>query len=310
MSSRPIHPPTSIPPLPEYIPPGHCQNCSHDLNALAVGSACPACGHPIQGLCRGCGYDLAGLAVSGVCPECSKPVADSLRGDLLAFAGSEYIAKLHTGVWYILAAIILMVCMAILGFVVAMVIGVGAGAPGSAHQFLEWGSLAGSLVGTGLSIYGWYLFSTPDPAGHLLDPGDRPRRIVRIAVLVTAAITLISTVIQFLEPAAARNPWVGRGNTPAGFMAVLAIVLMIAGFIVWIVQFFAAMRYLQWLAPRIPDTKLAKRARTYVWLLPVIYVPGALACGLGILVALVMYYNFLDAFRKALKRIAAAQVSA
>ena len=256
-----------------------------------------------MGLCRGCGYDLAGLSVSGKCPECGRPVVDSLRGDLLAFAGPEYVETLHRGVGLILASILFVVATMIGGFVILGVISAAgpAGAMGTLGDFVQWGSIAVGLIGTGLSVVGWYLFSTPDPGRHILDRGDRPRQVLRIAVVISAALTVMTYTIELIDPAT-RSPGL-RPVSAYGLLQVLAILLMIAGFVLWAIMFFAAMRYLQWMAPRLPNAAHVKTAGRYMWLLPVLYIPGMALCGLGPLVALVLYYNLLNAFRKELKVI-------
>lgn len=65
-----------------------------------------------------------------------------------------------------------------------------------------------------------------------------------------------------------------------------------------------AMRGLHpWLATRVPDYFIVKRTKTYMWLLPVLYIPGAALIGLGPLIALVLYWNLLDRLRKHVKSI-------
>jgi len=70
------------------------------------------------------------------------------------------------------------------------------------------------------------------------------------------------------------------------------------------------MLYLQWLGRRIPHNDLIIRSRRNMWLLPVLYIPGLLLCGLGPLIALILYYNLLNDYRKILKRIIAQQPAA
>jgi ACR3 family arsenite efflux pump ArsB len=60
-----------------------------------------------------------------------------------------------------------------------------------------------------------------------------------------------------------------------------------------------------WLARRVPDQWIVKRATTYRWLLPVLTTVGVLLIGLGPLIALVLYWNLLDRMRKHLKAIVA-----
>jgi len=47
--------------------------------------------------CVQCGYNLRGLEPQGRCPECGSPVGESLRQDLLRFAGAEALRRVGRG---------------------------------------------------------------------------------------------------------------------------------------------------------------------------------------------------------------------
>ena len=52
---------------------------------------------------------------------------------------------------------------------------------------------------------------------------------------------------------------------------------------------------------------MTARAKTMMWLGPILYTVGAIACGLGPLVALILYYNLLNWVREGLQAIRADQ---
>jgi hypothetical protein len=240
--------------------------------------------------CLKCGYTLAGLPTDGRCPECSAPVAESIRGPLLVYSSREYVASLHKGVFLILAAIIgqilLLIAAIAIGFASAATTGGKGGGGGDAVGIVL------ALVGVGLaiaSLVGWWLFSAPDPALSIGETGASARRVVRGALIAQLAFTLLELGFDFAPPT-------GGAVGVAMFVGVLSL-------LVTAVKFFASMRYLKWLAPRLPDEKVAKKSQTYMWLLPLLTTVGVILLGLGPIIALVLYWNLLDSIRKQLKAI-------
>jgi hypothetical protein len=57
--------------------------------------------------CIHCGYNLRSLLAEQVCPECNLPVRESLRGDLLQFSDPAWLARLISGMGWIVFACIL-----------------------------------------------------------------------------------------------------------------------------------------------------------------------------------------------------------
>ncbi len=241
--------------------------------------------------CIQCGYNLHGLTPERNCPECGMPIERSLRGNLLRNSSPAYLRKLHQGVFLILAAIIAQVLLIMVSFGIGIA---SASMAGSAPAMLQ---LILNILGTFVSLaslYGWWLFSSPDPAYVGREHGAAARRIVRLSVVLTAVVTVVNTPIAYFV-----NPGAGLGDP-------LMLLMMAVGLIsigVSAMLFFASMLYMRWLTPRIPDEKLFRRSKTYMWLLPILVTVGALACGIGPLIALVLYWNHFEFTRRHIKQI-------
>ncbi len=246
--------------------------------------------------CVKCAYNLCGLPGSGSCPECGTPVERSLRGDLLRYASPEYVAQLHRGVFLVQTGIIVMVLMVVLSIAIGIV-GIVSGAGLIMH--------VAALGQASLSVYGWWLLSAADPGQLSTNRGERPRRLIRIAVIANASITLAGFAIDLLGGVGA----IPAGTSGAKSIHVISIVMEIVSIGATLVQFFASMLYIAWIGPRLPSLRVVKRARTMLWLGPVLYTVGLLLLGLGPLIALVLYYNLLEWVRKDIRAIRAGKQS-
>lgn len=260
-------------------------------------------------LCAQCGYELRGLPQSGDCPECGFAIAQSMQRrqtGLLEHSGAEYLASLHKGVFLILASIIAMILVAISSVGVGLIAGLSAaGGGGGGGALTSMGfqigmGIVNALLGLALA-YGWWLFSAPDPSLVSGDTGEKPRRIVRAMVIVNVCMQVVSLVSSLAFQGAVMAP---GGTMGAGALGVglLMMVVGLAALVVFAVQYFASMLYVKWLALRIPNERVHKRAKTMMWLGPVLYVPGSCIL-IGPLIALVLYWNMLEWVRKDLKAI-------
>lgn len=261
--------------------------------------------------CVRCGYDLMGLPIGGQCPECGTPVADSLKGILLEHAAAEYLATLHHGLKLVLWSILLYVGLMIVVMFATVALGVGgamvapgapAGGPGAAaappvvpalvQPMLQLLMLVPAIMG----VIGYYRFSTPDPGFLGQEKPDSARQVLRVCSIVAAVNAGLSGAVAFSGGAFSPGAFTGAFSLDLA-LAIAAIVVALVGGLAWIVQFFAVMRYTRWLGRRVPDDHIVRRTQMYMWLLPVLYIVGSLACGLGPLIALVLYWNLLHRLR-------------
>lgn len=251
--------------------------------------------------CIQCGYALQGLPTAGKCPECGTAVADSLRGFLLQYAGRQYLETITKGLSFVLNGILAMVILMIVGVASAMALGAAGGGGLAAFTLVLMG--ASTLVSMAI-LWGYWQFTELDPGSAALDTERSSRKIVRVAVVVSAVVAVLSLLIE-LSGIAGSARGTGAGAAVDTTAAVIKGGLWLASTAAWVVQFFAVMRYTRLVGQRVPDAFIVKRCSTYMWLLPVLQTVGILLVGLGPLIALVMYWNLLDRLRKHLKSILA-----
>lgn len=288
---------------PPPLPPGSDVGIPPNDGPIPVVEPPPVASEPppIRGTveqdkpCFRCSYNLRGLPVSGVCPECGAPVMDSLRGLLLRFAAPEYIGDLRRGLVFVLVAAIITVVMMVVSLVAAILVTVGtSGSTGSMHiaqVILNFVGLGPAL----LAVYGYWLYTRPDPAYVGTEMPDTARKILRAAIVIGAVCALTKPVGYLLAGPGGMNFTTSNPAVMAGAIGVALSALV--GGVAWIAQFFAAMSYSKWIALRLPDAAIEKQAKLYMWLLPTVFVVGYLCVGLGPLAAMIMYLLFLNTLR-------------
>jgi hypothetical protein len=272
--------------------------------------------------CLVCGYNLRSIAVSGHCPECGTPVERSLRGILLRYSAPDYVAMLRRGITLVEASLFLQIVVGIVGVVVMFAImGLGAKAaasapappggkpaapgfagPGLAYEMAKQGAEA--LVKL-LTLGGWWMFSTPDPALTTQDPAYRSRRLLRVFLAISAAFSLASVIVGMFP--ALRAPLMPGPAVPAGMASAITYVAILGllGGGAQLLGFIFSMNYMAHLSRRIPDAAMEKQAKMYRWLLPVIYVFGMVVC-VGPLAAFIMYVVQIDTWRRRLRDLTRA----
>jgi len=255
--------------------------------------------------CARCGYNLRGLQVTGKCPECDWTIEASLQGGLLRFAGPEYLSSLALGAKIV---IILNIANAALGLVAVGIVATVAlmsgsiqttpGAPAPAVPLLgliEASATGLAVLATSVSLIGYWLLTTPDPALSLAEQPRAARRVVRAAVAAVVIIQAMGMVVAFMTPRLATGA-AGPMNTSQA-LQIAAGGLGVLGTIAGAVQFFAMMLYARWLAQRVPDSAMVERTKTYMWLLPLLYTVGSCLV-VGPLVAWVLYLLLMWNLRK------------
>jgi hypothetical protein len=182
--------------------------------------------------CRKCGYNLRAADPGGRCPECGAPVAVSARPELLRFADPAWVATLASGVRFILWGTL----------VAAVVTAAGLSAFG---ESLLGGlvSIAGGLV----HFYGAWLLTTPNPSTFGRDETLTARKVVRLTLAAGLVGTFLHTILV--------------GAPLPAFVLVGLPILDVASRGAEATGEFARFRYLAFLAARVPDERLARRAR-------------------------------------------------
>lgn len=203
--------------------------------------------------CRKCSYNLRGLHCDGRCPECGTPIGLSLQGDLLRFADPDWVDKVALGLKIILWMILFATVAAILGGALSHAV-----SPVLAPVIHFLASL--------ISFYGVWFITEPDPSGIGEDPSITARKVIR----VTLVVGLVSALLQIIAAA----------ETFSGVVTfVLGGLILLAG-IVALIGVFATFVYYEKLARRIPDDRLAVRARFLKWAYTIVLAVMAVAGGL------------------------------
>ncbi len=279
--------------------------------------------------CIGCGYNLRGLAADTNCPECSLAIALSLRGDYLAFASAAYRKVLIRSLGLITNGMLVLIGLTIIWAGIGTMQATIASGWTSAALGLARALLL--LVPYVMIALGLWMMVTPD-VGY--NGGNDPaiaRRVTRVAVVAMVALNAGSSVMQALTPVFA-----APGMTLTFWLVILVSWIASAAVLT---LFFSTLVYLRWIAGRIPSPKWQRRARLYMWLLPVVcIVPMALLMVIGMgglmvpsggmapsmtfwvvmglvmivtwLGALICYWNLMYYVRKEIRAIDAAAGSA
>ncbi|MFM9957967.1 MAG: hypothetical protein ACKVZJ_07810 [Phycisphaerales bacterium] len=251
--------------------------------------------------CISCLYDLKGLPIQGVCPECGTSVALSLRGNMLARSSWAYLATLQSGLVCVQAAVLSLGIGAltlVFGGFFAAAIAAALGQGGAAGGLFLLAALAGLVMSTvvpvALGLYGWWKVSTPDPHITVDDRGEPERRNLRAALWLELGIISIAALCLVAS-------WVGPGT--GGVAGTLFNIFLLCYFGALVLRYFLSLRYIRWLARRVPSEQLVRQTERLMWLGPVLMVAGALACFVGPIIAMVLYFNVVDRLRLNVKHI-------
>ena len=255
--------------------------------------------------CRKCGYNLRGMDATGRCPECGTPVGYSVQGDLLRFSDPEWLRGLRIGTWLILLGVLVAIVAAVLRVVLVRSVGAQ-----SAIAPLT------TILTHGLIVFGTWKLTEADPSGLGEDDYGAVRRFIRVALLIGIA----GTALQLFT---------SRMSLPDVAAKSVVVINAVTG-LIGIAGFSGQLVYLGRLARRLPDDRMASRARSLAWWIGVTYslilliglavtlvgprtAPGAPAptmvtfdciggiVGLGLIVAFVRYLLLIERFGKRLR---------
>jgi hypothetical protein len=191
--------------------------------------------------CRRCGYNVRGLRAEGLCPECGTPIGLSTHGDLLRYADPAWVEKLRLGIKYMLWGIVVSIVVGFLASCLARAAGRGK----------EVQQAIGLLAGL-LGVYGAWLLTSPDPSRIGEDRYITARKIVRFGLIVGLLNQCLMIAIYGIP---------GITRVVVLFLVIPAVLCGLLG----VAAEFAKFLYLEKLADRVPDPKLAGFARFLRW---------------------------------------------
>jgi hypothetical protein len=245
--------------------------------------------------CPKCKYDLVGCDPKGNCPECGTPVYCSVGRGVLNAVPIEQLRSAHLGFRLVTNLILLYIVSVIVSMVgLFYIIGV------NPDQYYPLAAIA-AIINNGIIfgiIYGWLRLT--QRLQNLPDALDRPdlRSFVRVVMWIFAGSTVI-TLVYGLFPSDPNAPPSAIDIAYAIFSFLVAILMLVV--------FVANVLYMGWFARLVGNTKMAKRAKHFVWYGPLIAVLGFFILFLGPLITLVLYWNMIEYTRRDLKKIIAAR---
>jgi hypothetical protein len=247
--------------------------------------------------CLGCFYELGGLQHSLPCPECGKPITESLRGNYLQYADRAWFKKLLLGarmtMWGFWTVLITLSFVMLSTLAYLWITQSSSGTPldyfQSCFTLLSGLALVSFGIALILSMTGWFILTTREP-NRLVFTNDRSRKISRytlVAWIVLSAVTILGySITQMFAPV------LGTASGYAGW----ALHASVSGCFYWF-----SMAYIRDLANRMPAPRLARHAHDRRWVLVLLTTIGTLLCGLGPLIALLLFFVSIDELCTTLK---------
>lgn len=269
-----------------------CSNCNYNLTGLDLAGNCPECGDLILQKCFWCDYDLTNTNPDTNCPECGVPATTSIGQGVLATTPLDLLKTIHKG--FRLATILILVYIV---WVVVAMVGFMSIAFDPKHYNLM-GTSASIITNTIIFgiIFGWWKIASPIPGlPEDVDGSDR-RGFLKATLIAFAIITAISMLVSFIPT---------NQDPDAPFTTIEYVMLggQLISFVVMIAMYIAQLRYLQWFAKLVNNTKMHKRAKHMIWSGPLIFCVGFFLILLGPLIVLILYWNMIEYLRRDVKKI-------
>jgi hypothetical protein len=239
--------------------------------------------------CRRCGGNLNGQHLGGRCAGCGEPVGASVYGDLLAYADPAWLRAVGNGLrtvwWTILVVAGLIAVLAIIFSVVGIreasrQIASGAATrpatQGASELELSPGGI-GWQVGGGLVylavlftvIRGVWLATTADPRRPTPDLDAPLQKRTRTLFAATGGKAVIDLIVALVVTSVTGNASLTERQAVAAHPLMLASDLVTGA--LFVTALVSLAYHLSRLAGRVPDLRLAARARAAGW--------GLASCG-------------------------------
>ncbi|MCE9620590.1 MAG: GNAT family N-acetyltransferase [Planctomycetes bacterium] len=225
-------------------------------------------------------------------------------GPLLENSGREHITKLQSGVFWIMASIVVKVLPVFIDYTTNF-------GPGShikqasnnpSDEFeLIWDGLR--FMAVMMSTYGLWRLSTPSPVRLSADNGSLRRRLLRIGIVITG----INSLAWFLSMTTPLAMFPSNAFGPEGIYVAILLVIVIVIYItvVSLATFGFALLYIRWLADRIPNVPIKQLALYLIWIgIPLcLWDWNSTAPRISTLLAMTIYFILLILLRRELNGI-------
>jgi len=231
----------------------------------------------------------------------------------LAASPTEYIRTLGSGFACIKWGILLSL---LLGFILpfALQFAVQSGVPTSTsvpqmHPAMEVFIAVLASAASILAAVGWYRVTEADPSlpDVLGRAGQRTAlRVMMVISLIASFIGLVLNIVQAMSGAPAPTP---SSSVSLSMVVVFTGISGLLGVAIYFGQIWVGFSYFRWLMERAGYAPAVERARKSPLRITLLSTVGIVLCGLGPLIAIVVYYNALDLFQKVLKGTARASAA-
>ncbi|HYF13535.1 MAG TPA: hypothetical protein VD971_00535 [Phycisphaerales bacterium] len=167
---------------------------------------------------------------------------------------------------------------------------------GHAARFTAVFAIAGLLIVAQYTV-GCFRFTVRDTGLQVTGRVRTCRIASRALGVLMALVAFLGCVTALLDPTFARTV---ESDEELGLMATWSFL--------WAAQLIAMLTYARWIASRIPDAAMMAVARRYRVLLPVLATVGLIFAGIGPIIGLLLWVNFLVSMRRSVQTVRADRV--